>query len=341
MKKRPLDIRCDGGTNIGMGHVVRSVALAEMLRNHFDVCFILQETSDTVYNYLIQQNFPYRTIHATSNCESDSSETIINLRENSIVVLDGYHFQTLYQQSIRDAGHCLVAIDDLHAWHQVADVVINHAPGMTKEKYQAEAYTQFLLGNDYALVRREFYTHKKTDSEPATFNRAVISMGAGDMHNLTFRFATALLESDIIHNIHLLVSAINPHFREITELVANNPDRLNMSLDLTADALAILLQSSDLMICPASTISIESCCVGITLLTGTTAINQMDIHAGLVQHQLAFSCGNFIELAANDLVAFIHRIKNDPKKIMDHYQNQQEMYAGPCTENFLEKFLKL
>ena len=73
-----------------------------------------------------------------------------------MVVIDGYQFDTEYQQKVKKSGASLVCLDDLHNQHFVADIIINHAPGVDPGKYSAEPYTQYLLGPSYALLRPAF-----------------------------------------------------------------------------------------------------------------------------------------------------------------------------------------
>src|SRR5205823_4199042 len=104
-----------------------------------------------------------------------------NLNPTDIVVLDGYNFNTEYQQAIKNKGCKLVVIDDLHAWHQVADVVINHAEGITSPDYSAESYTQFCLGLDYVLLRKPFLQPKTSIRKITSVKKVFISMGAADV----------------------------------------------------------------------------------------------------------------------------------------------------------------
>jgi spore coat polysaccharide biosynthesis predicted glycosyltransferase SpsG len=71
-------IRCDGGTNIGMGHVVRCLALAHMIKKHFDVVFILQETDTTIYQWIEKNGFTYQTI-ARSSEEKEAASQVLNV----------------------------------------------------------------------------------------------------------------------------------------------------------------------------------------------------------------------------------------------------------------------
>ena len=46
--KPKIIIRADGGTSIGMGHVMRCIALADMLKNNFNIAFAIQTPTESV-----------------------------------------------------------------------------------------------------------------------------------------------------------------------------------------------------------------------------------------------------------------------------------------------------
>jgi spore coat polysaccharide biosynthesis predicted glycosyltransferase SpsG len=119
--KRKVIFRADAGQNIGYGHFIRSLALADMLRNDFDILFATVNPTD------------YQKAELAKVCPfiGFKEETHFNdfryfLKGNEIVVLDNYFFTTDYQKAIKEKGCKLVCIDDMHDKHYVADVVINH-----------------------------------------------------------------------------------------------------------------------------------------------------------------------------------------------------------------------
>jgi UDP-2,4-diacetamido-2,4,6-trideoxy-beta-L-altropyranose hydrolase len=326
---RPLDIRCDGGTDIGMGHVVRCVALAEMLRDEFNIEFIIQETDQSVYSFIRDFGYQVHTISRTSDPSEDAMNTLNKLRKGSVVLLDGYNFKTSYQEAIRNDHHKLAVIDDLHAWFHVADIVINHAPGVQPINYQAASYTRLLLGCEYALIRKEFYTYQSSSRERKIISDVVISMGASDLHNVTLKFAEVLLTIPRIQSINILLSDLNPHKKDIIALRSHYPEKIHIHQDLRATDLSALIYHNDMMICPSSTISLETCCVGTTLVTGYTAANQMDILNGINSLDLGYDLGNLTEISKEQIHDRLASIISNPelnnlkrmqqKKIFDHH----------------------
>ncbi len=338
---RRVVIRCDGGTDIGLGHVVRCCALADMLSTHFEIHFVVQETEDAVYAYLTSQPYSYSTLPRSKNFDKEAEELISMLGKNDIVVLDGYHFKTNYQQTIKTANHPLVVIDDLHAWHHVADVIINHADGISPSDYECESYTKLCLGLNYVLLRRPFLQHKRLAKTIDVVRKCVVSIGASDVGNITHKFAIALLQIKTLEEIYLLVSQINPHFQELEKLSASYSDRLFLFQNLTAEQLAQKIEEVDVVICPASSISLETCAIGAGLITGWTAENQLGNLEGLTNCDVCFNLGNFHEIETKEFnLNLIKAIQNN-----DHLnsiiKNQTNMIDGKSTDRILDVIQKL
>ena len=136
--KRKIIFRVDGGANIGMGHISRCCALADMLKDSFKIHFYTRANTEAIIENIKNYSDNVFTLSDAISYTEESSQWISVLDGNETVVLDGYNFDTNYQQQVKAKGSKLVCIDDIHAYPFVADAVINHAPGIKKERYSAD-----------------------------------------------------------------------------------------------------------------------------------------------------------------------------------------------------------
>jgi RimJ/RimL family protein N-acetyltransferase len=142
------------------------------------------------------------------------------------------------------------------------------------------------------LLRRAFLGEKKPRTITAV-KKIFISMGAADVNNISQKFCEALSGVQGIEEIHLMLGAANPHLDNIGLFAQKNASlKVYKHIDITAERLAYVLGECDVAVCPASSISMESCAVGIGLLTGYTADNQKDILKGLLSEKVALSLGD-------------------------------------------------
>ncbi|MEO5571431.1 MAG: UDP-2,4-diacetamido-2,4,6-trideoxy-beta-L-altropyranose hydrolase [Bacteroidia bacterium] len=342
MDKRRVLFRSDGGTSIGMGHVSRCIALADMLKNKFNITFAIQETAESIFDTIQTVTNEIITLPQTNNYTEDSINFSQHLKADDIVVLDGYNFKTDYQKTIKEKKCKLICIDDLHAWHFVADAVINHAAGIDKSVYSAEQYTNFNLGLDYVLLRKPFLESTTTQRKIYEVKKVFISMGAADVNNLTQKFTEALLKIKKIEEIYLLLSSINPNLRSIENIIQENKQaNIVKHFDIGAEELKELIKTCDIAICPASTISLECCAVGIGLVSGFTSENQLGILNGLKENNAAIDLGDMNILSVEELKNKLEEITLQEASINELINKQGKMIDGKSSERLLNVFEKL
>ena len=103
-KKRKIYFRADAGPEIGYGHYIRSLALADMLKRDFDCKMFTQSPT----NYQIKEARTICPVIALPNDESKFYLFLDLLEGDEIVVLDNYFFTTDYQRAIKAKGCKLV-----------------------------------------------------------------------------------------------------------------------------------------------------------------------------------------------------------------------------------------
>lgn len=177
MTRRKIFFRADAGAQIGYGHFIRTLALADMLRDDFDCTFFTQSPSE----YQQREAEEVCPLVALPSDDSKFEEFIDCLKGEEFVVLDNYFYTSEYQKQIKEKGCKLVCIDDMHDKHYYADVVINHGL-IDKKLFDIESYTRLCLGLDYALLRKPFIQASSTVKNP---NSWFISFGGTDYLNLT------------------------------------------------------------------------------------------------------------------------------------------------------------
>lgn len=334
-------IRCDGGLSLGMGHITRCLALANMLKQDFEICFILRKTEEKVI-HLIQENaFACETISEKQTIAEELSFLSYLLKKEDILVLDGYHFDLAYQQEIKKQQLKLVFIDDLIAFKQVADVVINQSLAVKYQDYQKENNTQLNLGLNYALLREPFFKLQACRNIQKV-EKVFISMGAADEHNTSLKVAKTLLQVPYLKEVHLMLGAINPHLKSIHEFIAQQDDvQFKIHVNISADELQNLLSQCDLAICAASGILIEACAVGIPIISGITADNQKDNLRGLSEKQVLFDIGNFLEIEDEDFVKQITQVCNQPDVLNQQMVKQRTLIDGRSPQRILNIFKDL
>ena len=308
--KRKICFRADASGQIGFGHFVRSLALADMLKDDFECIFYTTEPSDYQIREL-QKVCPYISLSEETKFE----EFLSCLDGSEIVVLDNYFFTTDYQKLIKEKGCKLVCIDDMHDKHYVADVVINHAYGCHKEDYSVEPYTQLCLGLNYALLRKPFLD---LNAEPDhSQKRVLICYGGLDVHNLTCKTIQSL--GDVIENyqVEVIVGSAFSAKDELIEL-AKKSTNIHAHTALSAEEMSTLMRESQIAFLSASSVLWEAIFCGCKIIYGYYVDNQMDICRNVGNNlSLGLSyVGDLREVTSDDLKsAFLKAVDSENKVV--------------------------
>jgi len=224
-----LIIRTDASTQIGIGHFMRCFALAQAWKDRGgQVLFItsckidsLLEKLKTEGFFLYQLDLPY-----PDKKDLDSTLQLLNSTgRDSWLVLDGYHFDSFYQRTVKEKGHHLLAIDDTaHLPMYWADLILSQNLGFEEIVYHRQPYSKLLLGSRYILMRREFTSWKNRERTISTTAcKILITLGGGDTGNLSSKVMQVLQGADIPEmECQVLVGPANTHISSLKEIAKDS-----------------------------------------------------------------------------------------------------------------------
>ncbi|MFD2937210.1 UDP-2,4-diacetamido-2,4,6-trideoxy-beta-L-altropyranose hydrolase [Spirosoma flavum] len=332
--------RADGNAQIGLGHIMRCLAVADMLKEKFSMRFAVVEPMPEVRSLIEKAG-----VSIISLSESGQQNTFLDqIDADEIVVLDGYSFDEAFQQSVRSQARKLVFIDDLLTGHQVADVIINHAGGVSETDYEASSGTQFCLGPHYALLRPEFLNPTGFGPTPVA-GPIFVSMGGADPQNTSLSVLEAIRHVDTTLPVHIVLGPFHPN-RAAIEAFQNQLPNLTILQNLSAAQMVDELTICCLAITACSTIAYEVCAVNRPLITVVTADNQARLAQFLSKEKLALSV-NFPTLLTrltpvisleNMLMLAIQGFQFSPEIVAESLVNQRRFFDGRSPERFRALF---
>lgn len=281
--KRKIYFRADAGPEIGYGHYIRSLALADMLKQDFDCTMFTQTPTD----YQLRECEAVCPIVVLPEDDTKFDKFLEYLHGDEIVVLDNYFFTTDYQKAIKIKSCKLVCIDDMHDKHYVADVVINHGcddPSL----FDKEEYTHLCLGFDYALLRRPFLeSHNNIERQKGLF---VVCFGGSDPHNLTRKYVEHLIMSQRVSHVVAVVGD-GYQYRDTLSNILN----VEVRSCLSASEMANLFRNAEAVVCSASTTAYEALACGARVYAGWYVDNQKDFYQHLCAAKAIVPLGNLME----------------------------------------------
>lgn len=329
VKQRTIIFRADGSPTIGMGHFIRTLALAEMLNQHFHCIYATRKPTD----YQISEIG--KVCHDRIDLPEDNShfEHFLSLLQgNEIVVLDNYYYDAEYQWAIKAKGCKLVCIDDVHDKHYVADIVINHAEGISSSSFSTEPYTKLLLGYQYALIRKEFRERVKTFSEKEY--ACLVMIGGSDPFGLTNKIIHALEKIEFDKPVAIVNGSAQKNN-------INKPGSKFIFFDkLDASEVAKLMSTSEFGIFPASTVAIEASAMRLPFVCGFFVDNQLEIYKSIKKLKIAICIEDFSKTKSEDLLRQIEKIADKSQKSL-LIENQVKVFDNKSEERFVKIFSQL
>lgn len=279
--KHKVLFRADASAEIGYGHFIRTLALADMLKEEFDCVFCTAEPSPYQIREM-QDICPYISLTE----ETKFQDFLAYLDGSEIVVLDNYFYTTDYQRQIKAKGCRLVCVDDMHDKHYVADAVVNH--GLTnKNFFDVESYTKLCLGFDYALLRKPFLHAVGGKKEKGKW---LISFGGSDIDNLTVKFASILENCYQVKNMTIVIGDGFKHIDSLKGL-----SKVAVKRNLTAFQMCDEMKKAEYAVLPSSSVSIEALACGCKIACGYYVDNQKDYFNRMSKDGYIYPLGNLVQ----------------------------------------------
>jgi|SRR5580658_1023710 UDP-2,4-diacetamido-2,4,6-trideoxy-beta-L-altropyranose hydrolase len=151
-------VRADASAAMGTGHVMRCLALVEILQERGHACrFAMAETTPALASLLSGRGLPIDLLPGPAGGARDLARLRSLASAADAVVIDGYHFSGPYRAGLAPRVGPILAWDDggppipLHA-----TMVVNASSSALPEDYAARAPgALLLLGPCYLPLRRE------------------------------------------------------------------------------------------------------------------------------------------------------------------------------------------
>jgi UDP-2,4-diacetamido-2,4,6-trideoxy-beta-L-altropyranose hydrolase len=305
--------RADASTEIGGGHVMRCLALANALQSTgWDCAFATDAKSRATIPALA-------ATHALTLAGSADDEPAALARHwpggCDLLVVDHYRRDAAFERACRPWARRIMAIDDLADRQHDCDLLLDQSPGRMPVDYAAltpDHCTQ-LLGPAYALLRPEFARLRKAALDRRRLGgpvrRILVALGATDPHDVTSRVLRGVAACGVDAAIDIVLGADAPHIAAVRKLIATLPQPV--TLHLATPGMALLMAEADLGIGAAGTTSWERCCLGLPSLVVTTAANQNSIATGLAQAGAARVLGDHRALSEVKITGVVASLTGD------------------------------
>ena len=340
MKSYDVAIRSDASIEIGTGHIMRCLTLANSIRERGGrCCFICRQHVGNLITQIREKGFD--VVELPVHDEFPSSERdpqphvgwlgvswntdvveTINAIEGKVdwLIVDHYSIDKKWENEVRKVCRRLMVIDDLADRPHDCDLFLDQNFGREKKAYNdllPMKCTTF-IGAKYALLRSEFSEYREYSLKrrrQGQIKAILISMGGVDKKNTTSKVLDVLnrilLPQDI--KINVVRGVHSPWLEHVKEKAADMLFETKVLVNV--ENMAELMAESDLAIGGAGTSTWERCCLGLPSIIIIQAQNQ---------REGAFKMN---EIGAALLVRDIDNLSTEMSMKINALMNKQELIA--------------
>lgn len=329
--------RSDASIEIGSGHIMRCLSLADELAAQGHKCTFICRSFNGNAKEIIQSkghrlvfldvmetseredeaDLPVHKDWLGASWQEDAEESLSVMQEHDAdwLIVDHYAIDYRWEQYLNRSGLKILVIDDLADRKHDCDVLLDQTYGRVKSDYLSLVpdRCKLLVGSDYSLLRPEFRQWRsfslKKRNEPR-FN-IFINMGGVDGHNQTGRVLAALNKSKDFHDYSLTIvmGESSPHYESVKQQ-ANNMLQSTKVL-CGARNMAELMSAADFAIGAAGSTTWERCCLGVPFIQLVIADNQRTIAHKLASAQAAVT----IDEVSCQLEGAMHQLVSKKEKL--------------------------
>lgn len=278
----PVLFRADGGESIGLGHIMRCLAVAEALLDQGYPClFAVTALPAPAHRRLEAAGVTVVAVPGPPGGGGDREATRALAARSDAVVLDGYDFDPAYRAAVAAAGRPILAFDDgaFTGEHPPgllsARMVVNPSVGVVPRDYAVSAPgAGLLLGASHAPLRREIRQAAALPPRSLSDRTAVLlTFGGSDPLGLTVpcleRLAPALPDGVRLLTV---VGGGNPRLDACRAAAAAWGNRVELHHD--TPVMGALMARSGLAVAAAGGTTAELAALAVPSLLVVVADNQ-------------------------------------------------------------------
>lgn len=295
--------RADASIQIGTGHIMRCLTLAdELTRQGHECWFICREHPGHLGDLIVSKGHSLTLLPAPVDVpaqqkssasddyarwlgvpwQEDARQTLdaISLLNPDWLVVDHYALDAQWERTLSSAVDKIMVIDDLANRPHECALLLDQNLGRVASDYDGllPAECQRMIGPRYALLRPEFAALREQSlsrRKTPELKRILISLGGVDRTNVTGQVLTALAHSSLPASTELVIimGASAPYLDEVRQQAAKLPFKATVSVNVQDMAERMCL--ADLSIGAAGSTSWERGCLGLPAVLVVLAENQV------------------------------------------------------------------
>lgn len=287
-----LYIRADGNAEIGTGHIMRCLSIANEVRKSGGDCTFI--TADTQMKPLLdEQGFSFICLNSVWNnldIETGKMERIIHERKIGRLLVDSYFVTPDYLERLHKRTY-LIYIDDLDLFTYPCSKLINYNIYAGQFDYPNRyPDTELLLGPKYVPLREEF-RGLPFRAPRETAESVLVTTGGSDSYNIAGQLverAKRCQKTTHLH-FHIVAGRLNQNLSSLQALAGVYP---GVVVHHNVHNISQLMRSCDIAVSAGGSTLYELCACGIPAIIFAMADNQLRVVSSFGEGYM-LGCGDY------------------------------------------------
>jgi UDP-2,4-diacetamido-2,4,6-trideoxy-beta-L-altropyranose hydrolase len=342
-------IRADASAQLGGGHVMRGLALAQALKADGATAeFAMRALPGDLRDTVAGAGFKVHVVSPSADALAGVSESADFTSAATAAgtppdwwVVDHYSLGARWERAARSAGSQVLAVDDRADRAHDCELLLdqNQVAGL-ETRYDAllPATCARLLGPRYALLRPEFAAARAArPAHGGQIRRVLVSFGAADATGATLKAleALALLEDPALE-VTAVAGRRTPQYDRLQTLCAAHP---GWQLLDHSDRMAELMAGADLALGTTGVTTWERCCLGLPAVTLTSADNQEPIADAMADARLIVHLGAVPAVSAPQIADAVRGLRAAPALVRAMAEAGRALVDGRGAQRVARRLL--
>ncbi len=308
-----LVIRADATREMGTGHVMRTLAIAQQwLRLGYGEVILIGAIQSKMLEEIVKGE-GLRVVAA----QGDQALSIMSEytgNDRIWCVADGYHFSEAYLRSILERGFRLMLVDDLGNRTSYPATALLNANFYAAEVKYPESSVHYLIGPAYALLREEFRARNGIEKkQPNVAQRLLITIGGSDPAGLTPKVVEAVsLVQGLSFDVKVLLGPSAPPDLIPPSVIRDSYHRFSFLRG--TNRISDLMEWADMAITAGGATCQELAYMQVPFLVVAVADNQEPGVSWLLSRGLAASLGGRSDAEVTEMADSIQKLAIDVEK---------------------------
>ncbi len=277
-------ILTEGGKEKGFGHITRCIAIAQGFKEfnpNINIDFIIN--ADNSVERLLSE---FESVEYFDWINS-REKIFEKITKETVVIIDSYYAPYEILKEISEKAKICVYIDDYNRIEYPAGIIVNGTIGAENIPYNKKEGQTYLLGIDYAYLRKEFWnvSDRKINKE---VKKVLITFGGNDIRNMIPKILNHLKKYDFEKYVFVTDSMEN-----IEDIKKYSDEKTKLILNPDAEKIKNTMLEVDFAITAAGQTIFEATKCGLPCLTVQIAQNQENNVKFWEKNGIIFHSGNY------------------------------------------------